>query len=112
MTRLPKAESEGEERLAVHLRADGIVFDREVKAIIGRQFRFDFRVRPPVGSLILVEVEGGTWTGGRHTRGGGYESDCVKYNEAVIAGYRLLRFTTAQVKSGFAIDSIKRAIGD
>jgi very-short-patch-repair endonuclease len=40
---------------------------------------------------IIVEVEGGVWTGGRHTRGTGYLGDILKYNVASILGYRVLR---------------------
>jgi len=40
--------------------------------------------------MLAVEVDGGTWTGGRHTRGAGFEADCEKLNAAVIAGFRVL----------------------
>jgi very-short-patch-repair endonuclease len=65
-----------------------------------RQWRFDFAW--PVRRVAL-EVDGGTWTGGRHTRGDGYAEDCVKVNTAVIAGWRVLRATSDQVKSGEAV---------
>jgi very-short-patch-repair endonuclease len=55
-----------------------------------RRWRFDFAWP---AEKIAVECEGGTWSGGRHTRGKGYEGDCEKYNEAVILGWRVLRFT-------------------
>lgn len=59
--------------------------------------------------MIAVEVEGGTWSGGRHTRGDGFEKDCEKYNTAALAGWRVLRFTGAQVQSGIAITVIEGA---
>lgn len=59
---------------------------------------------------LLVEFEGGVYTKGRHTRGKGFERDCEKYNTATIAGYRVLRFTTSDVKSGQAVDMIQAAI--
>lgn len=43
---------------------------------------------------IAVELEGGVYSGGRHTRGSGFEKDCEKYNVATLQGWRLLRFTT------------------
>ena len=52
---------------------------------------------------ILVEVDGGTFSGGRHVRGKGYEDDCRKINEATRLGWRVYRFTTEMVKSGEAI---------
>lgn len=60
---------------------------------------------------LLVEVEGGVWSGGRHTRGAGYEADCEKYNEAAILGYRVIRVTGAMVRDGRALDIIMRALG-
>ena len=57
---------------------------------------------------LIVEIEGGAWTQGRHTRGAGFIADMEKYNEAAIMGYRLLRFTPAQVKSGEALTVIER----
>ena len=62
--------------------------------------------------MILVEVEGGIWSGGRHTRGKGYLGDMEKYNAATVMGYRLIRFSTEQVKSGLAIQQIEKMVGD
>ena len=57
---------------------------------------------------IAVEIEGGAWIQGRHTRGSGFVKDMEKYNELAICGYRLLRFTPQQVKSGEALRTIER----
>lgn len=51
---------------------------------------------------VLVEIEGGTWQGGRHTRPQGYENDCEKYNAATAGGWRVFRFTSDMVYSGQA----------
>lgn len=55
-----------------------------------RQWRADFRWP---GLRVMVEIEGGVWSNGRHVRPAGYEEDCVKYNAATVMGYRVLRFT-------------------
>lgn len=55
-----------------------------------RRWRFDFAWP---AQLVAVEIEGGVWSQGRHTRGSGFAKDCDKYNEAVIAGWKVLRFT-------------------
>jgi hypothetical protein len=55
-----------------------------------RKWRFDFAI--PL-KAVAIEIEGGIWSGGRHTRGHGYESDCEKYNSATILGWRLFRLS-------------------
>lgn len=58
-----------------------------------RRWRFDFAIP---SKKIAIEIEGGVWTNGRHTRGRGYIGDMEKYNFAVLLGWRVLRFTPAQ----------------
>lgn len=68
-----------------------------------RKWRFDF-AWPAL--RVALEVEGGTWSRGRHTRGKGYEADAEKYGAAAAAGWEVVRVTGAQVKSGAARDII------
>ncbi len=72
-----------------------------------QDWRFDFSWP---GQQIAAEVEGGTWSGGRHTRGKGYENDCRKYNAAILHGWRVYRFTSDMVKSGEAVRVLQRAL--
>lgn len=62
--------------------------------------RFDF-AWPDI--KLAVEVEGGTWSQGRHSRGAGYARDCEKYNAAQVAGWTVIRATSDMVRSGAAI---------
>lgn len=103
-----KIQSEGEVILATALRALNIEFDQEFKFHPSRMWRADFHLK---GKKILVEVEGGIWSNGRHTRGKGYLGDLEKYNEATMMGYQVIRFSTEQVKSGKAIEQIFKLIG-
>lgn len=57
---------------------------------------------------ILVEIEGGTWSGGRHTRGRGYADDCGKYNAAALDGWMVLRFVGAHLRDGSARETMLR----
>jgi hypothetical protein len=59
---------------------------------------------------LLVEVEGGTWSAGAHVRGLGYEEDCIKYSEAAILGWCVVRVTTSMVRDGRALALIEKAM--
>lgn len=79
------------------LQAAGIPYEREYQFAKPRKWRADFRI----GTLpLLVEVEGGSWSGGRHVRPAGYRGDVEKYNEMTLRGYWLLRFTADMVRDG------------
>lgn len=43
--------------------------------------------------LVALEVEGGIFTRGRHSRGAGMLKDMEKYNELAARGWRLVRTT-------------------
>lgn len=81
--------------------------EREYKFHVKRKWRFDF-AWPEL--KIAAECEGGTWTRGAHSRGQHYASDCEKYNEAALLGWRVLRFTTDMVKDGAALKTLKCAL--
>jgi very-short-patch-repair endonuclease len=104
-----KVVSEGESTLSLQLKALKIEFEQEFKFHPDRKWKADFHL---VDKKILVEVEGGIWSGGRHTRGKGYLGDLEKYNAATMLGYQVIRFSTEQVKSGLAIQQIEKMVGD
>lgn len=119
MTKKPSPKSSGCEMLAMHLRVEQIEFLREYPFHPKRKWRFDFFVTSnDATKAVAVEIDGGNhmvrqnkYTGrfsavGRHTKAADYE----KLNEAALLGWRVLRFTPAMVKSGYAIDAIKRAL--
>lgn len=58
---------------------------------------------------LAVEVEGGTWTRGRHSRGAGFARDCEKYNAATTLGWRVIRVTADMVRSGKGLRCVKEA---
>jgi len=97
-----------EETLALHIRTYKLPKpEREIKFHPVRKWRFDFAWPD---QFVAVEVEGGTWSGGRHTTGVGFRNDCEKYNAATALGWRVYRFTSDQVKSGMAIKQISEVI--
>lgn len=66
-----------------------------------RQWRFDFAY---VDQKIAFEVEGGTWSGGRHVHPIGFAKDCEKYNAATARNWRIYRLTPAMIDEDYLID--------
>jgi len=109
--RLPEPRlrvSEPEELLAWQLRAEGLTFDREHRFHESRMWRLDFWF---AGAKLAVEIDGGGWVGGRHSRGTGIENDCEKASHIAMAGHRLMRVTPGQIKRGEALKWILVALG-
>lgn len=105
---MPKSLSE--ERLLFQVRALKLPEpERELRFHPTRQWRFDFAWPK---HMIAVEVEGGTWGRGRHTRGSGFEKDCEKYNAAAELGWTVYRYTSDQIARGEAIEQLERVLGD
>lgn len=97
-----KAKREAlETTLAHQLRALGLTDGMRTQVAFHptRKWRFDFCW---AANMLAMEVDGGTWVGGAHSRGSGQEKDCEKLAAAVILGYRVMRATTNQVKDGTA----------
>ena len=81
--------------------------EREFRFHDTRKWRFDFAYPD---KQIAIEVEGGVYKNGRHTRGTGFTNDCEKYNAATELGWRVFRYTTAMVNQGLAIEQLKRVL--
>ena len=82
--------------------------EREWKFEAKRRWRFDY-AWPQM--LIALEVEGGVWTGGRHTRGAGFVRDMEKYNRAAVLGWRLLRVTPDKLVSFGTFEMLREIFG-
>ncbi len=67
----------------------GPELEKEYKFCPSRDWRADYRIGD-----VLIELEGGVYTGGRHNRPKGFIDDVYKYNTAVLLGYRLIRIAT------------------
>lgn len=105
-----KSRSALEEALALELKHMGLPpFKREFRFHPERRWRFDFAFPE---HKVAVEIEGGTWTGGRHNRPGGYAADCSKYNEAALLGWYVYRFTRDDVIGGHAAKVIEKALAN
>jgi very-short-patch-repair endonuclease len=80
---------------------------REFRFYNERRWRFDL-AWPEL--KLAAEIEGGIYTGGRHTSIKGFTNDCDKYNTAQLLGWRVFRFPTAQVINGKAYNVLRGAL--
>lgn len=72
-----------------------------------RRWRFDLAFE---SQKLAVEIDGGVYVGGGHTRGAQFERDREKDAEAMLLGWRVLRVTPRHVKDGRALRWIMEAL--
>lgn len=72
-----------------------------------RRWRFDYAWPE---HKVALEVEGGIWTGGRHTTGKGFEADIEKYNTATADGWRILRTTPKNLLTVKTVEYLKKTL--
>lgn len=72
-----------------------------------RRWRFDFAWP---AHRIALEVEGGVWTGGRHTSSSGFLKDMEKYNAAALLGWRVLRCEPKRLLTQDTVDLVREAL--
>jgi very-short-patch-repair endonuclease len=108
---MPKNRKDVEDEFLFQIRAIGLSLPiREYRAIPLRRYRWDF-AWPEERFKLLVEIQGSTWrpnTG--HTSGTGIARDYEKHNLAVLAGWRVLFFTTQDVRDGSALTVLEKTL--
>lgn len=72
-----------------------------------RKWRFDYAL-PEL--KIAIEIDGGVFTGGRHSGGIGQKKDMEKMNAAVLTGWRVLHYTPDEKFISNTIEQIKELI--
>ena len=80
---------------------------KEFKFCPTRRWRLDYAWPK---HRVALEVEGGIWTRGRHTRGSGFARDMEKYNELACIGWRLLRCTPNDLSCEELIEAVRRVL--
>lgn len=71
-----------------------------------RRWRFDYAWPE---AKVALEVEGGIWTGGRHTSAKGFSRDMAKYNHAVTLGWGVLRVAPDELLTLATAQMVKEA---
>jgi very-short-patch-repair endonuclease len=72
-----------------------------------RKWRYDYAIPE---YKVALEVEGGVWTEGRHTRPRGFLGDIEKYNSGTVMGWMILRTTPDRLLTKGTIDMLQLAI--
>ena len=85
-----------------------IIPERQYSWHTKRKYRADFFFKPN----IIVEIMGTRSYKSAHTTVKGYHSDCLRMNEAVILGYRVLYFDSMFDKNwAEAVKILERTLG-
>ena len=79
---------------------------KEHKFAEGRRFRFDYYV-DFLTYGIAIELEGGVWSRGRHTRPTGFLNDMEKYNLAASMGILVFRVPSHDISTKWLSQIIK-----
>lgn len=85
----------------------GPALEAEVQFCKDRRFRFDFAHRD---SKVAIELHGGIWTQGRHTRGAGFANDRTKMNIAQELGWSVYELTSVQLQDSQNLERVIQAI--
>jgi very-short-patch-repair endonuclease len=97
-----------EETLLLLIKAEGLPEpEREWRFHPTRKWRLDFAYPD---KKIGIEVQGGIYVRGAHSRGTGLERDYEKLNAAQMLGWNVFQFSRKMIESGEAIDIIKRVL--
>lgn len=80
---------------------------KEYKFHPTRRWRFDYAIPE---YKIALEVEGGVWTGGRHTSPRGFLNDMEKYNTALLMGWRVFRTIPDELHTNATLQMLRSAI--
>lgn len=102
-----RAGSKYETALALRFAVSGLlqpVLGYPFAQALGRRWKFDLAWP---SYLLALEIEGGIYAAGRHVRGADFERDAIKYNTALLLGWRVLRFGPKAVETDAPITAVK-----
>lgn len=109
-TRKVTAPQTSSDLFTVLCRSDlGVECVKEYRFHGTRKWRFDYAIPE---HKIAIEVEGGVWTGGRHTSPKGFLGDMEKYNTATVMGWRVLRTTPDKLLTNETLTMIRESMTD
>lgn len=92
-----------QEDLKEQMTRAGLVFVEEHQFLKSRRWRFDFAF---LDEKLAVEVQGGIWVQGRHSRGRGYLADLKKKEQALKNGWIVFECEKTMIEKGEALQTI------
>lgn len=104
---LPKATQkylEADETLFWELEELLIGYERKFQPIHTKNWRFDFHI---VKLRLLIEIEGGSWSGGRGGKLANKAWSVDRYDQTEELGYKIERFHPDQINSGYVVNWIQ-----
>jgi hypothetical protein len=105
-------KSKGRDRVFIALcESEGLPTPQpEFKFHATRKWRIDWFFESGEKKVAL-EVEGGVWIGGRHTRGKGFIGDMEKYNALTVQGIALIRIQPKDLLCIRTLHLIRQTLG-
>ena len=90
------------------LKNEGLEFIPEYRFDEKRKWRIDYYFEGKV--KLAVEIEGGIYSNGRHTRPSGFIADMEKYNALTTHGIYLFRVSYENLNKKETIETIKKIL--
>jgi len=87
----------------------GLTLEKEYKYVPGRKFKADGAI---LELRILIEVDGGIFTGRAHGSISGIKNDMERCNQATLNGWMRFRYTPQQFGKGQPIIDINKFINN
>lgn len=72
-----------------------------------RRWRLDWAW---INEKVALEIDGGAWNQGRHTRGKGFIADQEKSGQALLLGWKVFHCTPDDVQSGAVFALLRKAL--
>ncbi len=106
----PKSPRNAKDAFTLLLRQRiGVECVKEYRFHSTRKWRFDYAF-PSI--RVAIEIDGGIWINGRHTRPSGFLGDMEKFNAAATLGWVVLKFTPQEQYSHKTLELITQTIAN
>jgi very-short-patch-repair endonuclease len=107
--KVPRSGAQNNAAMTMVCQIAGLPIPKHEQMLVpGRKWRVDL-FWPQWG--LVIEIEGGIWTGGRHVRPAGFRADIEKYNAITLQGYTIFRILPEWIDNGKALALLQDWLG-